>query len=250
VVPEPGNPQALNRYSYALSNSLRYTDPTGHFTEEELRKYGIPDWMIEDWQRDRVWWGMISKAQLGDVLVVETIYGRAEGRFALYEMEQGVGLTLKQGREYTRVETWRHQGLRSLWRTIVDPQGTGEWWAVWHGPVWRGPTGSGPVSGPRVVAWHPELPDYLGMPRIAVQVTEMRVDAWHLLSEKRMEIAAIVLDLSTLAGAVLQYTPRGLARGWQSPISVDQALASFGVDLQRILQAVEPRPYPGIKYAY
>jgi RHS repeat-associated protein len=30
VVPEPGNPQALNRYAYALNNPLRYTDPTGH----------------------------------------------------------------------------------------------------------------------------------------------------------------------------------------------------------------------------
>ena len=30
IVPEPGNPQALNRYSYVLNNPLKYTDPTGH----------------------------------------------------------------------------------------------------------------------------------------------------------------------------------------------------------------------------
>ena len=30
LVPEPGNPQSLNRYSYVLNNALRYTDPTGH----------------------------------------------------------------------------------------------------------------------------------------------------------------------------------------------------------------------------
>jgi RHS repeat-associated protein len=29
IVPEPGNPQALNRYSYVLNNPLRYVDPTG-----------------------------------------------------------------------------------------------------------------------------------------------------------------------------------------------------------------------------
>jgi hypothetical protein len=29
LVPEPGNPQSLNRYSYVLNNPLRYTDPTG-----------------------------------------------------------------------------------------------------------------------------------------------------------------------------------------------------------------------------
>ncbi len=31
IVPEPGNPQALNRYSYVLNNPLRYTDPTGNY---------------------------------------------------------------------------------------------------------------------------------------------------------------------------------------------------------------------------
>ncbi len=29
IVPEPGNPQSLNRYSYVNNNPLRYTDPTG-----------------------------------------------------------------------------------------------------------------------------------------------------------------------------------------------------------------------------
>jgi len=33
IVPEPGNPAALNRYSYVLGNPLRYTDPTGHANE-------------------------------------------------------------------------------------------------------------------------------------------------------------------------------------------------------------------------
>jgi len=31
LVPEPGNPQALNRYAYVTNNPLRYTDPSGHF---------------------------------------------------------------------------------------------------------------------------------------------------------------------------------------------------------------------------
>jgi hypothetical protein len=30
-VPEPGNPQALNRYAYVYNNPLKYTDPSGHF---------------------------------------------------------------------------------------------------------------------------------------------------------------------------------------------------------------------------
>ena len=30
MVPEPGDPQALNRYAYVLNNPLRYNDPSGH----------------------------------------------------------------------------------------------------------------------------------------------------------------------------------------------------------------------------
>jgi RHS repeat-associated protein len=30
IVPEPGNPQALNRFSYAANNPLRYVDPSGY----------------------------------------------------------------------------------------------------------------------------------------------------------------------------------------------------------------------------
>jgi RHS repeat-associated protein len=30
IVPDPGNPQALNRYSYVLNQLLKFTDPTGH----------------------------------------------------------------------------------------------------------------------------------------------------------------------------------------------------------------------------
>ncbi len=30
LVPEPGNPQSLNRYAYVTNNPLRYADPSGH----------------------------------------------------------------------------------------------------------------------------------------------------------------------------------------------------------------------------
>jgi RHS repeat-associated protein/uncharacterized repeat protein (TIGR01451 family) len=33
LVPDPGNPQALNRYSYTLNNPLKYMDPTGHWPD-------------------------------------------------------------------------------------------------------------------------------------------------------------------------------------------------------------------------
>jgi RHS repeat-associated protein len=30
IVPQPGNPQALNRYAYTVNNPLKYNDPSGH----------------------------------------------------------------------------------------------------------------------------------------------------------------------------------------------------------------------------
>jgi RHS repeat-associated protein len=35
IVPNPMNPQTLNRYSYCLNNPLKYIDPSGHETLEE-----------------------------------------------------------------------------------------------------------------------------------------------------------------------------------------------------------------------
>ena len=42
IVPAPGNPQALNRYSYVYNNPLKYVDPSGH----------SPDWFNQKWRDD------------------------------------------------------------------------------------------------------------------------------------------------------------------------------------------------------
>ena len=39
IVPEPRNPQSLNRYSYVYNNPVNYTDPTGHLGDPD-RDYG------------------------------------------------------------------------------------------------------------------------------------------------------------------------------------------------------------------
>jgi RHS repeat-associated protein len=36
IVPKPGDPQALNRYSYVLNNPMKYRDPSGHWIDTAL----------------------------------------------------------------------------------------------------------------------------------------------------------------------------------------------------------------------
>jgi RHS repeat-associated protein len=45
IIPDPANPQSLNRYSYVNNRVLRYVDPTGHFTQEEIMEgFGVGTW--------------------------------------------------------------------------------------------------------------------------------------------------------------------------------------------------------------
>lgn len=53
IVPGAGNPQALNRYSYALGNPLRYNDPSGHQggdPQAEFLQQVIDFYTKEGWQ--------------------------------------------------------------------------------------------------------------------------------------------------------------------------------------------------------
>ena len=74
VVPQAGNPQAWNRYSYGLNNPVAYIDPTGHFTEQAIYNYLLELYedkaqsILDTWKADKDWWAMLSEAQAGDVL--------------------------------------------------------------------------------------------------------------------------------------------------------------------------------------
>ncbi|MEJ5312600.1 MAG: RHS repeat-associated core domain-containing protein, partial [Anaerolineae bacterium] len=79
IVPSPANPQTLNRYSYVLNSPLRYIDPTGHYSEEEIMQaFGVSTWeevlalflqgsgtLLENrWG----WLEVLRKAQDGDLI--------------------------------------------------------------------------------------------------------------------------------------------------------------------------------------
>jgi len=69
VVPDPKRPAALNRYAYGLNNPLRLVDPSGHFTQEQLRALGYTQAQIDAWDKnDPEWAAIVAAARPGDVV--------------------------------------------------------------------------------------------------------------------------------------------------------------------------------------
>ncbi len=80
IVPQPGNPQSLNRYSYVQNNPLRFSDPTGMFSEDELI-----GWYGDQWRKlfSESWITFLLRAEFGDALThgAETVVlARQDGR--------------------------------------------------------------------------------------------------------------------------------------------------------------------------
>jgi len=105
IVPEPGNPQSLNRYSYVLGNPLRYTDPSGRYSEEEIMQaFGVSTWdevlalflqgsgtFLENrWG----WLEVLRKAQDGDLILptpwdVDGIRDLYDGAYKIHRDSEG-----------------------------------------------------------------------------------------------------------------------------------------------------------------
>jgi len=95
IIPNPANPQSLNRYSYTLGNPLRYTDPSGHFEDDAIKEYlkqlyGEDGWwsVWESWLADETWISMLREAQAGDIVA----FYNQSGNLALAKF-YGVGRT-------------------------------------------------------------------------------------------------------------------------------------------------------------
>ena len=67
IIPDPGNPQSLNRYAYVLNNALLYVDPSGH---RETR-YNEGEIIDEDTVNSNVYieWNPLTKQEQAEVLL-------------------------------------------------------------------------------------------------------------------------------------------------------------------------------------
>jgi hypothetical protein len=96
-MPQPGNPQSLNRYAYVLNSPLRYTDPTGMYVCEDA--YGDCDpataWAIET----------IIQVEISYGVSVTGDWSGAEARMvqtAFQRMERGIAHQLGVPAEQAR----------------------------------------------------------------------------------------------------------------------------------------------------
>jgi RHS repeat-associated protein/uncharacterized repeat protein (TIGR01451 family) len=140
IVPDPGNPQALNRYSYVLNNPLRYTDPTGMFSEDQIEQflranYGdLWQYYWNAWMSDDVFWKMLLDAQYNDILWAPTS-GLSPGIFS----QAGTTFTL-----LGEHELYQYQGMGPYFlnnnpgTTYAGPplDGSGTANQRWEQPLW------------------------------------------------------------------------------------------------------------------
>jgi len=97
IVPNPGDPQSLNRYSYVQNNPLKYTDPSGNYSEDQIEvSFGVDQWeevlkFFEEGGALEGKWGWLE------------ILRRAEDGSELY---QGIDRNLMNG----AVATWKKIG--------------------------------------------------------------------------------------------------------------------------------------------
>jgi len=90
IIPQPGNPQAWDRYSYGYNNPISFIDPSGHFSEDQLNNWFCNGKEGCDWrnQFDEFWQKILLKGELGDALA----YSWHEGNpvFAVFALQDGM----------------------------------------------------------------------------------------------------------------------------------------------------------------
>lgn len=122
IVPDPGDPQGLNRYSYTLNNPIKYRDSSGHWAETVF-DVAMLVWDIAEVKRDP------SPANIG-ALILDV------GAMALPFVPAGAGLVARGGKVATTVATHGDEALdaaRAVSRASSSAQDGGRIVELLHG---------------------------------------------------------------------------------------------------------------------
>ncbi|MCB8953931.1 MAG: RHS repeat-associated core domain-containing protein [Ardenticatenales bacterium] len=89
IVPDAGIPQSFNRYSYGYNNPVKYSDPTGHLSVDEINayfgEYQNEQEMIEaGYSEELVYWLFDEDVMFGDVFTYES----GEAMLVLFEANE------------------------------------------------------------------------------------------------------------------------------------------------------------------
>jgi RHS repeat-associated protein len=104
IVPEPGNPQSYNRYSYSYNNPVNYTDPTGHMATSGCDGY------VEGCLSDPETWGDNFVAYLESNTNLDDPTDNPQGQIFLEFYYQSLPLGLEDGASVNEIVS----------QTIVD----------------------------------------------------------------------------------------------------------------------------------
>jgi hypothetical protein len=117
IVPDPANPQSLNRFSYVLGNPLRYTDPTGHLTHEQIAQlmdFEDEEALLESevwnyWQQnDPMWIDVLYALEAGCILTADWVDGSLH-----FTDENGDGIIqiTAYGTNLNNLWNWQGKGM-------------------------------------------------------------------------------------------------------------------------------------------
>jgi hypothetical protein len=80
IIASLANPQSLNRYAYGLNNPVKYTDPSGYFSEDEIMKaLGVKTWkeVLAFFEKGGAlegrwgWLEVLRRAEIGDRIDIQ-----------------------------------------------------------------------------------------------------------------------------------------------------------------------------------
>jgi RHS repeat-associated protein len=154
VVPSMAHSQDFNRYSYVSNNSLRFIDPSGHFSEEQLNWLG---YYSEDVSTEI--WKLLLSLQPDDELSMSDIQGQYRRGFlgiAYRKKDLSIGLFMFGESDPVELLQWLGDDLSTLSVRRNTPDGDQLVWSagdrvgLWASPIKQGgyvQTEKGAASG-------------------------------------------------------------------------------------------------------